>query len=99
VARPISVNARLPRHTPSARPQAYDQGTQRKPKWQIRDRPLKHQGTRGELGAVCSCRASLVKQWAACREKPHFAREREIESGRYSPFSPEERAQLRSLVQ
>jgi len=35
----------------------------------------------------------------ALREMPPFAREREIDSGRYSHFSPEERAQLRKLVQ
>ena len=34
----------------------------------------------------------------ALREMPPFAREREIDSGRYSHFSAEERAELRILV-
>jgi len=33
----------------------------------------------------------------ALREMPPFAREREIETGRYSHFSPEERELLRSI--
>lgn len=33
----------------------------------------------------------------ALREMPPYAREREIDSGRYSHFSPEEREFLRSL--
>jgi hypothetical protein len=35
----------------------------------------------------------------ALREMPPYARQREIDSGRYSHFSPDQRAQLRNLVQ
>jgi hypothetical protein len=35
----------------------------------------------------------------ALREMPPFAREREIDRGRYSHFSPEERNLLRNLDQ
>jgi hypothetical protein len=34
----------------------------------------------------------------ALREMPPYAREREIDSGRYSHFSRDERAELRSLI-
>jgi hypothetical protein len=42
-------------------------------------------------------RPEVQNAMRALREMPPFAREREIETGRYSHFSPEEREPLRSL--
>jgi hypothetical protein len=42
-------------------------------------------------------RPEVQSAMRALREMPPFAREREIETGRYSHFSPEERELLRSL--
>jgi len=39
----------------------------------------------------------VAKILRALREMPPYAREREIESGRYSHLSPEEKEQLRSV--
>jgi hypothetical protein len=42
-------------------------------------------------------RLEVQNAMRALREMPPFAREREIETGRYSHFSPEERELLRSV--
>jgi hypothetical protein len=42
-------------------------------------------------------RPEVQNAMRALREMPPFAREREIDTGRYSSFSPEERELLRSL--
>ncbi|MGB8496167.1 MAG: hypothetical protein WCE53_17340 [Candidatus Acidiferrum sp.] len=42
-------------------------------------------------------RPEVQSAMRALREMPPFAREREIETGRYSHFSPEEREILRNL--
>lgn len=42
-------------------------------------------------------RQEVQSAMRALREMPPFAREREIETGRYSHFSPEERELLRSI--
>jgi len=41
-------------------------------------------------------RREVLNAMRALREMPPFAREREIEQGRYSYFSPEEREMLRN---
>jgi hypothetical protein len=41
----------------------------------------------------------VLKAMRALREMPPFAREREIDFGRYSHFSPQERELLRNLDQ
>jgi hypothetical protein len=47
--------------------------------------------------ASAPLRPELLRAIRSLREMPPFAREREIDFGRYSHFSPEERAFLRSL--
>jgi hypothetical protein len=42
-------------------------------------------------------RREVLNAMRALREMPPFAREREIDHGRYSHFSPEERKLLRNL--
>lgn len=42
-------------------------------------------------------RREVLNAMRALREMPPFAREREIEHGRYSHFSPEEREMLRNV--
>jgi hypothetical protein len=42
-------------------------------------------------------RPAVQNAMRALREMPPFARQREIETGRYSHFSPEEKKLLRSL--
>jgi hypothetical protein len=42
-------------------------------------------------------RPEMQKALQRLREMPPFAREREIETGRYTNFSPQEKSLLRSL--
>ena len=42
-------------------------------------------------------RPEVIRAMAALREMPPFAREREIETGRYSNFSPQEKEVLRNV--
>lgn len=44
-------------------------------------------------------RPEVLKAMRALREMPPFAREREIDFGRYSRFSPKERELLRNMDQ
>ena len=48
---------------------------------------------------LSSARPEVLKAMRALREMPPFAREREIDFGRYSNFSPKEREMLRNLDQ
>jgi hypothetical protein len=53
-------------------------------------------GNRLDLSSA-RARPEVRKAMRALREMPPFAREREIDFGRYSSFSPEEQELLRSL--
>ena len=46
--------------------------------------------------ATAALRPEVLNAMRALHEMPPFAREREIEHGRYSHFSPEEREMLRN---
>jgi hypothetical protein len=48
-------------------------------------------------GGTEKLRPSVEQAMRALREMPPFARQREIDTGRYSHFSPEEREILRSM--
>jgi len=50
----------------------------------------------GRLERSSAPRREVLNAMRALREMPPFAREREIEHGRYSNFSPEEREMLRN---
>jgi hypothetical protein len=43
-------------------------------------------------------RPEVIRAMAMLREMPPYAREREIETGRYSQFSPQEKALLRTVI-
>jgi len=47
--------------------------------------------------ATAAPRREVLNAMRALHEMPPFAREREIEHGRYSHFSPEEREMLRNV--
>jgi hypothetical protein len=49
-----------------------------------------------EPAATAAPRREVLNAMRALHEMPPFAREREIEHGRYSHFSPEEREMLRN---
>jgi hypothetical protein len=42
-------------------------------------------------------RPEVIRAMATLREMPPYVREREIETGRYSQFSPQEKALLRTV--
>jgi hypothetical protein len=50
----------------------------------------------GQLERSSAPRREVLNAMRALHEMPPFAREREIEQGRYSHFSPEEREMLRN---
>jgi len=50
----------------------------------------------GQLERSSAPRREVLNAMRALHEMPPFAREREIEHGRYSHFSPEEREMLRN---
>jgi hypothetical protein len=54
-------------------------------------------GTQTAVGQLLSPRKEVLNAARSLREMPPFARQREIDHGRYSHFSSEEREFLKSL--
>jgi hypothetical protein len=50
-----------------------------------------------QLGKASAPRPEVLNAMRALREMPPYAREREIDHGRYSHFSPDERQLLRDV--
>jgi len=69
--------------------------------YRFTDQPDGTEGTANDVSHQpefsSASRQEVLKAARALREMPPFAREREIDFGRYSHFSPKEQEMLRSL--
>jgi hypothetical protein len=58
--------------------------------------PSSYRAPRSQTQPTAPLRPEVLKARERLRQMPPYAREREIETGRYSQFSPEEKDLLRS---